>query len=858
MSDAADGNPAKPSPGKSTPESSNTFGRLGPDVPLSETPEKRDPGASSAPTSKKNKKDEAPGKPDSNAKERVEEEGNPGKKTQSDPEDAGPPRDVEEPKRFAYVASDKIIGGGVVNGPLNITLQGEQKTAAPTFEDDLLLINDPPRPRTDIADEAIDKYSNVLLDHRLVVISHTPGGAADALSSMLSVVYNIRQRDPVKQFATSGFDRLFPLHSFYEVSEWKNKLRGAVIYLNRSSDVAATTFFADPNKRGFLKQRLEEVDVRLIATVAVERTASRSYFNDDPGNWIIRTPEAVVPPEVSTRYSEPFEAAAVATAALFPGLGAQEFAALVHMLTPDRALRNQVPQAPANPDGNKTNVPAPVTRTREERWLEGEHDTVLAELGVAFRTITDEPSSGSGFAPGGLVLEDETQRAEMPGWVLRRFPLLLTQHLDELAARYFSAEASNRFRMGFLNLLARLEAHGFWQMEPEWLLPRFLASVTEDRAEDCARHLSTLLARSLDGRNGDRLVEKVTDRLVDALLHEEQKLFLSIPPEHLASAFESATDPSSEEDPMETFWSDLLKLQGSPTSVFAAAIGLLLPVVNLLVELSRYRPALVRAAVQRLFAEDALRGTTWPQLKWPPPYSSTHARFSRLGFQGILSNRILQQPSHWAAFAETMAGESSGEPGKAAPTAKTSRAMRVTNSDEDEKRARLILSFLAMDCVIALDRLLTHFDPGPLPEAVYEALLAEGQRSRTGRLLADLIRGCDGFGAGFIVVFYRTLTTSLLSRKDAVESSVFAAMFELISPLRTQLAGSKRLEIARTAREHQERFAARRDYFRLAKQEEPLRTAVRRIAAMRIVIRAWSGISPTRNREQPSSAAASS
>lgn len=703
-----------------------------------------------------------------------------------------------------------------------------------SFQDDLRQITELPTPLLPIAPELTGKYADILTEHRIVVIVHSSKQYREALSAMRSMLHCVRQREQGSRFFTSVCGGAFPLRDFNLVREWSETFRDSVIYLDRSAE--ATAFpFCDSESREALRKQLISMNSHLVLMASLE-TGSGSERFPYVGNWFIGTPEGPASADCAATFKGNFETIVMLCASLFPGLGVAEFVSLVERLA-QPASRPEQPAATASNDG----AVEPVEPTREHRWAAGERDRVLTELGVTFSFLDESAASGVAASAAGLMLADEQQRLAMPGWMLKRYPILLMQKLETLSAHYFSGAASARFRICYLNVLFQLDALRVFQLTPGWLLQWFRTLERSDEPFAGSLRFSHLLMKAMDCRNGEALVKSTLKGLVDGLLEQERTLLDSIPETSFAAALSAALSTSKEDagDPSEAFWSTLSNLKEVAATTQAASSKILLA-LHVLIATSRHLPAVIVGEIDRALADDAVTGTRWTQFVGNAEKPWQIARLSRLALQWLLTQIIKEEPAQWVAFAQAVVEERLNE---YSVRARSSGGDRTSAQSEVGNESAVARS-LAVDCLVALADAISETGASPMRDAMYETLAAPEHRDRTGRLLAKLIVQSKVWEAPALVWLFRSCATALLARKGAIHADISDAVCSLVAPVRAAVTSRQRFAVSASARDLQQIYIARRNYFSAAGNRAQAHIERDHVSTMNIVIRAVSGPVP--------------
>jgi len=711
--------------------------------------------------------------------------------------------------------------------------------ASVSFEDDLQSITECLDPEVEIPQEETERYVEVLRERRVVVVVHSSQKYREAISAMRSMRLSVRKHDASRQHYTSAFDGLFPMHSFYATKSdaWPKTMRNSLIFLDRSRDATASAYLGISEKLSFLRERLTEVDAQLIVTVSADGAAGASHsasqsrwFMDKPGT---AAPQIAVVPVVKGH----FESTVILCAAFFPALGVAEFVELVELLAPPRPHSQPSVQRDGAPKTAEGSVPAePPEPTREQRWREGEHDAVLAELGISFRTTGEVDPCDSSSSQIGFAFTDEERRAAMPDFMLSNYATLLQRTIDTLTKRYLSSAASPRYRVGYRNLLFRLDARGIMPLTADWLINTFGTVDQGLSLLEFSRHCALLLVKAMDRKLGDVLVRTVLSKMVEGALGHERQMLQEISDEVLETTkSEAAKAVDAEMDISEAFWYILRDL---PVIRDTAKLMVALQVM---VTMSRHVPSDVATALNRLMSDEAVAETSWIKIIGAANKVSGIARLPRFALRWVLNEVINQEPSEWAAFAQVIVDEGATIGG--AKTLQSKPAVSAYSRKRDDCRDSLVVRRLATDCLRALDSAVTAMSGKPVPDSLYEALFSEDRRDRTGRLFSRLIMEAKATEPTFVVWLLRELASSLLKRKGATPKEVSEAIFSLAAPLRAALTPAQRLAISATAHDVQNSFFARRNYFSALRNRAQAEVERERVAIMHMVIRAISGAS---------------
>lgn len=732
-----------------------------------------------------------------------------------------------------------VFGDQVHYGDSHYTVIQKDTVASMSFEEDLRSITECLDPEVEIPQEQTERYVEILRERRVVVVVHSSQKYREAVSAMRSMRLSIRKRDASRRHYTSAFDGLFPIHSFYATKSdaWPKTMRNSLIFLDRSRDATASAYLGTAEKLAFLRERLIEVDAQLVVMVSADGVSGASHsasqarwFMDKPG---AAAPQAAAVPVVKGH----FESAVVLCAAFFPALGVSEFIELVESLAPPRPQSQLSAQRDGGAKAAEGSVPVqPPEPTREHRWREGEHDAVLAELGISFRATGEVDPCDSSSSQIGFAFTDEERRAAMPDFMLSNYATLLQRSIDTLTRRYLSSAASPRYRVGYRNLLFRLDARGIMPLTADWLINTFGTFGEGLSLLEFSRHCALLLVKAMDRKLGDVLVRTVLSKMVESTLGHERQMLQEISDEVLETAKSEAAKVADEEtDISEAFWYILRDL---PVIQETAKLMVALQVM---VTMSRHVPSDVATALNRLMSDEAVAETKWIKIIGTATNDSGIARLPRFALRWVLNEVISQEPSEWAAFAQVIVDEGATIDGGNAHQSKP--AASAYSRKRDDGRDSLVVRRLATECLRALDSAVAAMSGKSVPDSLYEALFSENRRDRTGRLFSRLIIEAKATEPTFVVWLLRELASSLLKRKGMTPKVVSEAIFSLAAPLRAALTPAQRLAISATAHDVQNSYFARRNYFSAMRNRAQAEVERERVAIMHMVIRAISGAS---------------
>jgi hypothetical protein len=397
--------------------------------------------------------------------------------------------------------------------------------------------------------------------------------------------------------------------------------------------------------------------------------------------------------------------------------------------------------------------------------------------------------------------------------MLALYPALLHKSLEALTKHYFSADASPRYRIGFSNLLFSLDAPGRFTLTPEWLIAKLQAFDEAMPPLELSRHFSVLLLKALDRKQGDQLVKTVLEQMTKFVLEQERTLLSAVPDEALVGALTAASHIASAGDGelSEVFWSTLGERIADKDAVR------LLIAMRVLLTTSCHLPVDALTALKQLMSDDAIAGTSWQRVLGGLKSAAEIARLPRFALRWVLTRVIEQEPLEWATFSQVVIDN---------------KALLGTSA-----------KFLAEECLRALASTVFAIGASPMPDGLFDSLMRDSRRDRTGRLLSKLIVAAEAFEPGFVVWLLQQFTASMLLRKGPTPQDVSRTMFSLVAPLRAALSTVQRLTLTAKAHEVQTRYLERRNHFAAVRNASQLEVERKRLATMNIVVSAIKGAS---------------
>ncbi len=697
------------------------------------------------------------------------------------------------------IKAESIRGGGYVHGnQFNFFTgrEGEEGTAAaPPWEDELLAVSRLPEPAQAIDQAEVERRTTGLQASRLLLLRHSLGCQQDAEASMQGVLLALRRREPDRQAFTTGFDTIIPLRKLAHHA-WREDRRGSVLYLYRSDDPASLDFFNRIERVDMLSAQLAAMDCYLLITVSTSGTTvlgCEHELDRHIGLWSFTSTQAPETENFDTLASNRFELTLASCAALFPGLSADEFTALVKLLwTPASAP----PPAPPSTPSNTSAAPPPVSPPgRPERWSQGERGAVLAELGLRLQR---PPQANDGNGEGtyaGIFFDDTTRRGEVPAWLYERHAFLLAELFPTLTAYYLTPQASRRFGVGYRRLVQQLDTTGVYPVNAAWLTRQVQAALDMPAPHTAIQRVAELVAVLPDVTNGDRLIADLASGLGDLIVAEEVGLQAQLNDTGLpgdVAAQRRAQRPSD-------FW---YELHGMPAArrPIEHAIQRQELLVDLLLAVSFHAPqAVVRTAGDALNRCNAahrqwLRAAGWP---WAGEASMDLAR---MVFHARLPLLLRQDPETWLAMATAL--------GHVYPPAPVSRTPFASpHVTEATRQAQATGRWLAWECLYALGALLGNLPDDPWPDANYAALLGDDAGAGLGKaLVAPLLLAADdqpdtepSVDAESTLWIYHWLTLAAMVHKPGDPAHADQVASALVTPMCAAIPSPRRMRLVELA-----------------------------------------------------------
>jgi hypothetical protein len=701
-------------------------------------------------------------------------------------------------------------------------------------------------------------------EQRIIVLRHQKGELHRAERLLLQLSHWASGRNAALKLMGVPNDVVLPLGDLAADEAWPADSDGALLLVQRRRDPKTTLFFSSNNGVGVraLHERLRARNSRLLISVAAEWDDGEGRL--DPFDKSVKTLEVTSsanrqPGIQAADEDSPFDAVPRLVASLFEGLGVEEFHAVVEDLLSGIAAPAPVAPAPASQAtpreparDSAALASAPVPPSRHLRWLAGDVDRVLAELGVhyavAHAAIGPVPAKTLG---AGYCLADAASPYAEPGWVIARHPALLARRASSLMDRYLASDSSSpRFRDAFLVTLARLDATGVRPVSSDWLVGAWHRAVAQQAPPDqIGERLFTLLEYlASDSQDGEsRLVLPLIEALADHVVSEELRFQAEAQAEWL---HEVCRQEASEGDAGP--YAAWQRLGGGP---LAGAVGRLkarqTTALWALLLLSRRWPRPVAEALARVLDQVSAPGTPWGLAESALPPLRFVARFAALALHHLLALSASHAPDVWIS-ASTGAIQRFGEAVREAFDREAKRQAPASTRQGGALHGQR-LAFL---CLCTLAPLIEPEAPDASVLRRLELLPQEGRRppndaALIGRLLAmahfaaeeQPRLGPAGAGilpAGEMVDFLRAVTLEMQGDEQVSAPQAGNALRDIGAGLRSVLTLQQRRELMALVRSSIEAQQMVRDDYERDEQIEKVRLMRRCIRASQAVLRSLS------------------
>ena len=717
----------------------------------------------------------------------------------------------------AEVNAGRIHGAGNVTGTQINNFGIDARLAMPdAWQDDLIEVAPPDSGQGGDCPD-IDVHVDALLRSHLLLVRHAPtlGAEAQARAAVRAAVQSLQVRLPGRQAFCSKFDRPFPPQNLCHTARWREDRQNAVIYLFRSDDPASLSFFnANVEPVRDLCRKLKQMNCYLLLSVAMPMGMTlreQGALADLIALWPIDDAQPDAGADLASATGSTFDATLSVCAALFSGLGPDEFVSLVDALLPVAQARTW--PAPEAGSGDSPGGTAPVAAApapalpRQERWRQGDRDSVLAELGIALQPPPLGNDGAAGLAEPGLFFSDPVVQMAMPSWLYARFPLLLADYVEILTNHYFSTAASPRFCVGYRRLCLRLDAVGARRLTLEWLTRCLRDGLEGEFAQLRAQRFAELLAEISNNGDGQQLTVHAIAAIA-ALLPEYESGLIA----HLRALGVLSDLAARRITPYTAGFWETLSERHDCQAVLERAARRQMIVIDLLQALAAREPSTVAEAMA-----SALQQSTALHAGW---LDSARLLRPRLPVQSLARAMFrdrqihLQQQSadRWLAFAGALAEccakpvhsashDGSGADAAAGDTAPTSRRR-----------------WLSRDCIVALASTYDETAEAPWPAATHRALIGlEPARHRFAEVLSSLLwanalpaaedgdfspaRDAVGIDIDTIVWIYHSLAVSVVAHEAGDIDRLSVIVTDLLRPWHRRLRAPQRARFSELARD---------------------------------------------------------
>lgn len=503
-------------------------------------------------------------------------------------------------------------------------------------------------------DSIFDSACQAWTCFRIVVLRYHPGGRFRAEGLMKRISRWASERMPACKLLSTGNHLALPLKDLALPDTWPQEYFGSLIYLARRNEPYTARFFSISNgvEVKSLHERLEKTDARLVISLAAEWDAiegSLDPFDDSVCTLEVAGAQQRAMPVAEDKAELVFDAVPRIIAGLFAGMKVDEYQELVNQFLP----KLEVPVSPPKETADKKDeTPTPsVQPTRHQRWIMGDIDRVLAELGVRYEMVPADITRLRDSRTPGYYLADDASPYANPGWVIANYPALLSSRIDMLLTRYLGRSASERYQETFLSCLARLDTSGVHAVSAGWLLKGWQAVLdAETDALLAARKLCWLVEYLQVGREDPdaRFAKSVIDELAIEAANLEIEFQQEVGTEPLRQALELyAQDHLKEPDKV---WSWLVDNPATRSATLrfserqAAAQWTIL-------QLSRNWPIEAAQSFTKILDQVTDTASLWRMLAQNWNILDEVPRCAAVNTKSLLSLLLADSPDLWVSFA---------------------------------------------------------------------------------------------------------------------------------------------------------------------------------------------------------------
>ncbi len=684
-------------------------------------------------------------------------------------------------------------------------------------------------------DELVARWTQALLDNRLLILAYGKEGPKSALYSILG---KLRDKHPsLKQVTCLESQPLpLPLHNFLHERVWTDAAIGnSIIYLDRSRE-------PDDFNHEFVEnlyQYLEKFNSRLLlvtswSSIAARATAHSVLAQAELATWRLEPPlpqeqEQRTATDLREHFSDGVGLVLIAVAALFPGMPLAEYLNLCTNLLPQDA------------PGPSMDAQKPAPPTNLERWRRGEHDALMGTFGVTFgplpSLITDAASPVTG-----CHLREFDLSLGVSDQLFRTQPAFMVKQLAPMTELYLVGRGSQAFNAGYLRYIVHLNISHIQPISTEWLMQCYNKVVSAADALNPAQRLLELLYHLLEQPFGPSLIREYLQTLGARCVTEESAWH-----ETLISAGYEKILQGLPEDSTYRIHEQVIEGMGLKNRYLSLCYQAELLQLVVLTLMAHPLTGNAAAEVCALTLAGSPSRSNWRQLAAEQPALIDVVAVSR--FCVARRFRLLSaSPSHLIKVFEAVtsllppatdsAVTSAGEFGRA-----------FGNREERQSWAR---EALMRNCISLVQSMVDVGMEKGFDQDTTNALFAGDQTTRSGKLVAALIAGhkaCKSPKPSAIpapelfttlnsaVRIYERFCRSLLADKSlAVEAKPRAIAF--IAPLRDYLDGRQYQALILRARHLSEGYQLRRDYFSKYGNRDKEKIEGMRIRAADLLVRA--------------------
>jgi hypothetical protein len=706
---------------------------------------------------------------------------------------------------------------------------------------------------SDALDPVFEQARETWARFHILVLRYHPGERRRAEDLMQRVTRWAGEAEPGRKLLSTGNHLALHLKELALPEVWPKTSHHSLIFLARRNDPHTARFFSMSNGvevKG-LRQRLESTDTRLVVSLAAEWDAvegALDAFDDGICTLEVASARRRSTPTVDDRADSAFDGVPRIIAGLFAGLKVGEYRDLVGQFLPPLP---EPAAPPVKPDGKPDEAARqPVPPTRHERWLAGDVDRVLAELGIRYEMAAGDAGTHLGDRrEAGYYLDDDASPYADPGWVIANHPALLEGRVDQLLARYLGARtASRRYQEAFVACLARMDAAGIHEVSARWLADGWAAALDASADADlAARRLGWLVEYLQSGRKDpERLFAR---EVVDAFAGDAAELELRFQLEQGDAPVRRALEALAQDDgtvPVQQLWGRLVDdpESGPPTRRFADKQA---ATIWALLQLARSWPAEVARAIGNALSRVIDPASPWRLLARELDALDHVPRSAALNVKHLLVLMLEVAPGRWTSFAEGVIEAFSGAIERA--TAKESSSSRLSPAQRDAACTGQRLAFACLDSIAPL---LYGADAEKKSRVLRQLCVGGGDAAHNpaalGRLLAMSYFPVDeapmlgplGEGSpalGDIVRFLCGIAETFHGDETLSPPHVNEALAQIAAGSRTLMSLASRRALAAQAREGLEAQSAIRDQLEAIGERSALATIRKSIRASQAVIR---------------------